>query len=91
MLICMEHAAGPPTPWVVELNDGFSIDVWADSVTGRSGPDDVRDYAFGCLMDIDPELQDRFEVMARAPRDPHRVEVQVARFPRAAVTSLRSV
>lgn len=68
----------------------FSSDVWADAVVGLSGPDDERDYEFGCLMDIDPELQDQFEVTARTPARPSRVEVLVARFPRAAVADIIS-
>jgi len=81
----MEMAAGPPTHWRVVLNDGSKVDVWADAVTGIAGTEDDRDYEFGCLMDIDPELQVEFEVSARTPSNPRRVEVVVARFPRAAV------
>jgi hypothetical protein len=74
----------------VTLTDGSVIHVYADAVTGLSGPDDTRDYVFGSLMDISPELQDDFEVTARTPSDPARVEVMVARFPRAAVRDVSS-
>ncbi len=67
------------------------VDVWADSVTGLSGPDDKRDFEFGCLMDIDPDIQHAFQVSARAPTNPSRVEVLVARFPRASVVNIVSM
>ena len=86
----VQFASGPPSHWIVLLNDGSRVDVWADSVTGLSGDDDPRDYEFGCLMDVDPELQDQFMVTARTPSNPSRVEVQVARFPRAAVQDVYS-
>lgn len=86
----MHLAAGPPTHWVVTLIDGSIVDVFADAVTGLSGPDDSRDYVFGSLMDVSPDLQGDFEVTARAPSDPQRVEVMVARFPRAAVREVSS-
>jgi hypothetical protein len=85
----MEHL-GPPTHWVVVLTDGSCMDLWADSATGLSGPEDRRDYVFGCLMDIEPDLQDQFEVTARTPSNPRRVEVEVARFSRTAVLDVRS-
>ena len=85
----MEHAAGPPTHWKVVLNDGSTVDVWADSATGLSGPEDERDYLFECLMDIDPDVQSEFDVTARTPSNPKRVLVLVARFPRAAVLKVR--
>jgi len=74
----MEHAAGPPNRWRVLLNDGSIVEVWADSLKGVAGPDDDRDYAFGCPMDIDPAVQGDFEISARTPSDPRRVEVLVA-------------
>ncbi|SOD73917.1 hypothetical protein SAMN05892883_3109 [Jatrophihabitans sp. GAS493] len=86
----MQLAAGPPSHWVVTLVDGAQVDVWADAVTGSSGPDDARDYAFGVLMDIDPNLQDQFDVTARTPSNPGRVEVCVARFPRSSVLDVSS-
>lgn len=86
----MELVAGPPTRWTVILNDGSVVEVWADTVTGLAGPDDGRDFLFGCLMDIEPELQDAFEVSARTPSNPRRVEVVVARFPRNAVQDITS-
>lgn len=87
----MRMAAGPPTRWLVTLQDGSVVAVWADTVTGLSGPEDDRDYDFGCLMDIDPEVQDEFDVIARTPANPSRVEVLVARFPRGAVADITSV
>lgn len=86
----MKRVAGPPTRWRVVLQDGSVVDVWADAVAGLAGPDDQRDYSFGCLMDIDPALQSKFEVTARTPSNPRRVEVLVARFPRATVRDIQS-
>lgn len=87
-LTLMEHVAGPPSHWRVLLNDGSTVDVWADGLTGTSGPNDDRDYEFGYLMDIDPSLQGEFEVTARTPSNPNRVHVVVARFPRASVRKI---
>jgi hypothetical protein len=84
----MEPVAGPPTRWLVELHDGSKVEVWADAVTGLAGPDDDRDYVFGVLMDVDADQQPFFEVTARTPTNPRRVEVAVARFPRHAVVSI---
>jgi len=64
--------------------------VWADAVEGLSRPDDGRDYTFGSLMDIDEVDQDEFEILARTPSNPRRVEVAVARFPRGAVRDIVS-
>jgi hypothetical protein len=86
----MELVAGPPTHWRVVLLDGSVVEVWADAVEGLAGPEDQRDYSFGCLMDIDPALQGEFEVTARTPSNPRRVEVLVARFPRATVRDIHS-
>lgn len=86
----MELVAGPPTRWQVELHDGSTVEVWADAVTGLAGPDDDRDYVFGVLMDVDPDQQPFFDVTARTPTNPRRVEVTVARFPRRAVVSVFS-
>lgn len=70
------------------LLDGSVVDVYADSVTGLSSPDDTRDYVFGTLMDVSPELQVEFEVTARTPSDPQHVEVMG--FPRATVRDVSS-
>ena len=86
----MEHITGAPSRWIVVLQDGSEVIVWADSVTGLSGDDDVRDYGFHCLMDIDPDLQEGFEVTGRTPSNPRRVIVEVAQFPRAAVRDVSS-
>lgn len=86
----LELAAGPPSRWLVELHDGSTVEVWADSVTGLHGSDDDRDYVFGVLMDVDADQQPFFEVTARTPSNPRRVEVAVARFPRRAVVSILS-
>jgi hypothetical protein len=74
----------------VTLVDGSVVEVWADAVQGASGSDDQRDYLFGTLMDIDQTDQPGFEITARTPSNPRRVEVGVARFPRSAVRSLTS-
>jgi len=84
----MELAAGPPSRWRVTLTTGAVVDVWADSVTGLASADDNRDYEFGCLMDIEPDVQHRFEISARTPARPSRVEVVVARFPRECVADI---
>jgi hypothetical protein len=86
----VDLASGPPTRWIVTLNDGSAVDVWADSVEGLSGPEDDRDYTFGSLMDIDEAEQSGFEILARTPSNPRRVEVAVARFPRAVVRAVGS-
>jgi len=86
-----ELAAGPPARWLVTLDDGSQVEVWADAVTALSGPEDERDYTFGVFMDIEPEDQDGFEVTARTPRgDRRRVEVAVTRFPRVSVRKVMS-
>jgi hypothetical protein len=82
----MELAAGPPSQWVVTLLDGSQIDVWADSVTGLTEKTAHQEHiVFGVLMDIDIDVQDQFEVTARAPNRNRRVEVAVVRFPRHCV------
>jgi hypothetical protein len=86
----VQLAAGAPGRWLVTLTDGSVVVVWADSAQGLSGPDDERDYVFGTLMDIDDADEDGFEILARTPSNPRRVEVAVARFPRSAVQSVRS-
>jgi hypothetical protein len=78
-------AAGAPSHWLVTLTDGSTVDVWADSVQGLSGPEDQRDYHFLNLMDIAPDEQGSFEIVGRAPAVPTRVLVTVARFPRRSV------
>jgi hypothetical protein len=78
----------PPGRWVVTLNDGSQIEIWAHAVAGLSDSEDDRDYVFGVLMDIGPELQSEFEVTARTPANPSRVEVAVARFPRTSVQDI---
>jgi hypothetical protein len=67
------------------------VEVWADTVTGLSGPEDDGDYTFGVLMEVEPEAQAAFEVTARTPTDPQRVEVAVARFPRTSAREVVSV
>lgn len=86
----MQLAAGGPTHWQVILIDGSAVDVWADSVEGISGPDDVRDYRFCNLMDVDPADQEWFEIVGRAPTNAARVIVTVARFPRPSVVTVNS-
>ena len=50
----------------------------------------MRDYVVDCLMDVDPDRQDGFEVTGRTPSNPRRVMVDVAHFPRAAVPDVYS-
>lgn len=86
----VEFAAGPPTRWRVVPTDGSLVYVWADCVSGLSGPEDLRDHSFETLMNIEPALQGEFEVTGRTPSDPRRVLVEVARFPREAVREVLS-
>ena len=88
----MELAAGPPAHWIVTLADGSRVDVWADAVTGLTEKTAHQEHiVFGVLMDIDADLQDQFEVTARAPARSRRVEVAVARFPRSCVQEVETV
>jgi hypothetical protein len=89
MLRCVT-LAGHPSRWLVTLTDGSVVDVWAHSVEGLAGPEDQRDYRFCVLMDISPQDQPGFDVVARAPADPNRVDVTVARFPRLSVAGILS-
>jgi hypothetical protein len=75
---------------VLTLNDGNTVEIWADSAEGFAGPEDDRDYTFCTLMDIDEAQQSDFEIIGRTPRNPRRVIVAVARFPRAAVRDARN-
>lgn len=72
------------------LTDGSVVDVWADSVEGLAGPEDQRDYRFCALMDISPQDQPGFDVVARTPGNPGRVVVTVALFPRSSVAAVSS-
>jgi hypothetical protein len=88
----MELVAGPPSHWIVTLAGGCQVDVWADAVTGLTEKTaDHEHVVFGVLMDIDVDLQDQFEVTARAPARSRRVEVAVARFPRGCVQGVETV
>jgi hypothetical protein len=78
----------PPARWVVTLNDGSEVEIWAHAVDGLSDPKGDRDYLFGVLMDVEPGLQGEFEVTARTSANPRRVEVAVARFPRSSVQDI---
>jgi hypothetical protein len=87
----MELTAGPPSHWIVTLAGGFQVDVWADAVTGLTENTSHHEHiVFGILMDIDADLQDQFEVTARAPVGGRRVEVAVARFPRGCVQGVET-
>jgi hypothetical protein len=81
----MNLMATTPAHWLVTLNDGAVVDVWASSVEGLSGPEDQRDYLFCNLMDIDPEDKEDFDVTGIFSADPNRMIVTVARFPRSSV------
>jgi hypothetical protein len=73
------------------LSDGREVDIWADAVTGISDKTAKDpDIVFGALMDIDIDQQDGFDVTARGTAPGRRVEVAVARFPRASVRDVRS-
>jgi hypothetical protein len=88
----MELVAGPLSHWIVTLAGGWQVDVWADAVTGLTEKTAHYEHVvFGVLMDIDADLQDQFEVTARAPARSRRVEVAVARFPRGCVLDVESV
>jgi hypothetical protein len=82
---------GIPNQWIVTLNDGSQVEIWAGSLTGSSEPGDDRDYTFSVVVDdVEPEAQADFEVTARTPNDPRRVVVAVARFPRNSVQDIWS-
>ena len=88
----MELAAGPPAHWIVMLAGGSQVDVWADAVAGLSEKTSHHEHiVFTVLMDIDVDLQDQFEVTARAPARSRRAEVAVARFPRSCVHDVVTV
>lgn len=90
--VFMELVAGPPSHWIVTLVGGFQVDVWADAVTGLTEETAHDEHiVLSVLMDIDPELQDHFEVKACAPVASRRVEVAVARFPRGCIQDVVTV
>lgn len=76
----------PPTLWLVDLRDGSSARVWANSCSSPTAEDDW--YTFGVLVDASREEQWSSEVLARTPANPGRVEVCVARFEAQAVKSV---
>jgi hypothetical protein len=86
----VEIATGSLMRWLVTMGDGATVEVWADSAQGVSGPEDDRDYVFGVLVEVDEEEQAGFEVLARTPGHPRLVEVAVARFSRHSVRSVAS-
>jgi hypothetical protein len=87
----MELVAGPPSRWIVTLVGGSRVEVWADTVAGLTEKTAHYEHVvFGVLMDIDVDLQERFEVTASAPARSRRVEVAVARFPRSCVQDVEA-
>ena len=74
--------------WLVDLQDGSSARVWANSFR-RPTPTDAW-YTFAVLVDASPEEQMSSDVLARTPSAPDRVEVCVARFEAQAVRSVFS-
>lgn len=92
IILPMELVAGPPSHWIVTLVDGTKVDVWADAVTGLAAKTAHHEHVvFSVLMNIDLDLQDQFEVTARAPVVSRRVDVAVARFPRESVQDVETV
>lgn len=77
-----------PEHWIVELRDGSLVHVWADSLEGIAGPDDLRDYRFCDLLDVPVKDQQQFDVRGRTPSNPDRILVTVALFPRSAVRAI---
>jgi hypothetical protein len=88
----MELAAGPPAHWLVTMVDGTEVHVWADAYTGfTEKAAHLEHVTFGVLMDIDADLQEQFEVTARAPARRRRVEVAAARFPRSCIQDIETI
>jgi hypothetical protein len=76
----------------VTLVDGSVVEVWADSVSGISEKTaDDSHIVFGVLLEIEPDEQDHFEVIARTPASRRRVEVAVARFLRESVRNVQTI
>jgi hypothetical protein len=84
------NLVGTPSQWLVTLADRSVAVVWADSVDVLAGAEDQRDYRFCALMDISPQDQPGFDVVARTPGHPGRVVVTVALSPRSSVASVSS-
>jgi hypothetical protein len=76
-----------PSPWFVRLTSGADVIVWADAYS-QEGPE----YVFGSLVDATAEEQqyDGLQVTARTPANPQRVEIAVARIPKAVVARISS-
>jgi hypothetical protein len=79
----MRFAAGPPTRWVIELRSGTVIELAADGYSEDDG-----DLLFSILADATAAEQSEVRVLGRAPADPERVIVLVARIPASEVAGL---
>ncbi|MFI7648110.1 hypothetical protein ACIBTZ_18825 [Micromonospora sp. NPDC049460] len=79
----MRFAAGPPTRWVVELRSGAVVELAADGYSRTDG-----DLVFSILADATLAEQAEVRVLGRAPADPERVIVLVARIPEREVAGL---
>ena len=80
----VEHV-NPLVRWTVTVADGTEIEVWSD---GYSEVGD--DIVFGALVDASAEEQADLDVTHLTPSNPRRVVISVARFPTAAVATIRS-
>ncbi|MBQ0897774.1 hypothetical protein KBX37_32825 [Micromonospora sp. U56] len=79
----MRFAAGPPGRWVIELHSGATIELAADGYSKTDG-----DLLFSILADATIAEQAEVRVLGRAPADPERVIVLVARIPECEVAGL---
>ena len=79
----MNDAAGPPSKWAIRFSDGSMGTVWADAFAIVAD-----EYVFENLMDASAEEQAQLDILARAPSDPARVRVVVARLPVRLVENL---
>lgn len=73
--------------WVVTLRTGTRLAIWADGFSEVHG-----EYVFSVLVDREPDEPGlaAVEIVARTPSNPNRVDIVVARIPRAAVGEIVS-
>ncbi len=73
------------TRWYVTLNDGTTVEVWADGYQELDGL-----YSFGVLVDAEGEVGSEVLVTNRTPSNPDRLVIALAQFPVSAVAEIRS-
>jgi len=74
----------PPAWWELTLVGGQTLEVWADAYRETEGW-----YEFNVLADAPESEQRQLEIAGRAPSNPLRVIVTVARIPHEIVESIR--